>query len=170
MAENATRSVFVTGLKNAHALEKEALALMNRQIDRLESYPEMAERLRQHVGETEEQVKRLDAVLVELGESASGFKDMAMSMAGNMGALGHAAAGDEVLKNSFANYAFENFEIASYRSLILMAEAGAFTSAVPLLQTTLGEEEAMAGWMADNLPMVTRRFLELKSQGAQASH
>ncbi|MBW3560193.1 MAG: ferritin-like domain-containing protein, partial [Proteobacteria bacterium] len=96
MAENPTRSIFITGLKNAHALEKEALGIMNRQIDRLEQYPEMADRLRQHVGETEEQIKRLDSVLMEMGESASAFKDAVLSMGGNMAALGHAAAGDEI--------------------------------------------------------------------------
>lgn len=170
MAENPTRSIFITGLKNAHALEKEALGIMNRQIDRLEQYPEMADRLRQHVGETEEQIKRLDSVLMEMGESASAFKDAVLSMGGNMAALGHAAAGDEILKNTYANQAFENFEIASYRSLIVMAEAGSFTSARPLLETTLREEEAMAAWVAESIPMVTRRFLQLKEAGEQASH
>lgn len=170
MAENATRSIFITGLKNAHALEKEALGIMNRQIDRLEQYPEMADRLRQHVGETEEQVKRLDSVLMEMGESASGLKDAVLGTMGNMAALGHAAAGDEILKNTYANHAFENFEIASYRSLIVMAEAGSFTSAQPLLEMTLREEEAMAAWVADSIPMVTRRFLQLKEAGEQASH
>ena len=170
MAESATRSIFITGLKNAHALEKEALGIMNRQIDRLEQYPEMADRLRQHVGETEEQIKRLDAILMEQGERASAIKDAVLAMGGNMAALGHAAAGDEILKNTFANQAFENFEIASYRSLIVVAEAGAFNSARPLLEMTLREEEAMAAWVAESIPMVTRRFLQLKEAGEQASH
>lgn len=170
MAENDTKSLFVTGLKNAHALEHEALSVMKRQIDRLENYPDMADRLRRHVGETEEQVRRLDAVLSELGESASGFKDTVLSAMGNMAAVGHAFAGDEILKNAFANCALENFEIASYTSLITMAEAGAFTTAIPLLQQTLGEEQAMAAWALESIPMVTRRFLSLKEAGEQASH
>lgn len=35
-----------------------------------------------------------------------------MSMVGSMAAMGHSVAGDEILKNSFANFAFENYEIA----------------------------------------------------------
>ncbi len=35
------RSEFITGLVNAHALEKEAMVLMERQINRLEHYPEL---------------------------------------------------------------------------------------------------------------------------------
>ncbi|MBW3560463.1 MAG: ferritin-like domain-containing protein, partial [Proteobacteria bacterium] len=102
--------------------------------------------------------------------SASAFKDAVLSLGGNMAALGHAAAGDEILKNTYANQAFENFEIASYRSLIVMAEAGSFTSARPLLEMTLREEEAMAAWVAESIPTVTRRFLQLKEAGEQASH
>ncbi len=170
MAEDVTRSVFVTGLKNAHALEHEALALMNRQIDRMKNYPEVADRLREHREETEQQVRRLEAIFGELGESRSPIKDVAMSIAGNLAALGHTIAGDEILKNTFANQAFENFEIASYRSLITEAEAGGFSSAIPLLQETLREEERMAEWVAESVPMITRRFLSLKEAGETASH
>jgi hypothetical protein len=46
-----------------------------------------------------------------------------------MAALDHAVAGDEILKNSFANFAFENFEIAAYKSLLTIAEAGGFSAA-----------------------------------------
>ena len=167
---DTVRSIFVTGLHNAHALEKEALQVMKRQIERLQNYPEMEARLRQHVAETEEQVKRLDAVLGDLGEKGSGLKDAVLGMAGNMGAVGHALAGDEILKNTYANFALEHFEIASYRSLITMAQADGSTGAVSLLQTTLREEEAMAAWVGENIEMVTQRFLQLKTSGEQASH
>ena len=170
MADDVIRSVFVTGLKNAHALEPEARALMNRQIERLSNYPEVADRLREHRDETEEQVRRLETIFAEFGENRSAMKDVFMSLAGSMAALGHTLAGDEILKNTFANQAFENFEVASYRSLITVAEAGGFSEAIPLLQATLREEEAMAAWVAESVPMITRRFLELKEQGETASH
>lgn len=40
--------MFVTGLQNAHAVEQQALALIDRQLDRLVRYPEVADRLRLH--------------------------------------------------------------------------------------------------------------------------
>lgn len=169
-ADDVQRSLFITGLKNAHALEKEALSLIDRQVQRLENYPEMAERLRAHRKETEEQIVRLDAIFEQLDEKASGLKDLALGTMGNLAALGHTVAGDEVLKNHFANLAFENFEIASYRSLITMAEVAAFQPAVPMLQETLREEEAMAAWVAETIPAVTRKFMTLKAQGETASH
>jgi len=164
------RKVFITGLKNAHALENQALSLMDRQIEHLAQYAEVEQRLRSHRGETERQIERLDRILSQLGESASGLKDAAMSFAGNMAALGHTFAPDEILKNSFANYAFESFEVASYRSLIVMAEDAGFTDAIPLLKETLAEEEAMQAFCGEMVPTITRKYLTLRASGEQASH
>lgn len=38
------RVIYVTGLKNQHAVENQAIKLLKRQIGRLENYPAMAER------------------------------------------------------------------------------------------------------------------------------
>ena len=47
-------------------------------------------------------------------------------MLGNLAAMANASAGDEILKNTFANNAFEHYEIAAYKSLIKLCErAGA---------------------------------------------
>lgn len=160
--------LFVTGLKNAHALEKQALSIMEPQVRRIENYPEVAERLREHIEETNGQIRRLEEILDGLDESHSGFKDAAMSMTGGMMAIGHSVAGDEILKNSFANYAFENFEIASYKALIILAEDGSFGNALPLLKQTLTEEQRMAEWIDQSLPMITRRYVDLSAR--EGSH
>jgi ferritin-like metal-binding protein YciE len=164
------RMIFVTGLQNAHAVEHQALALIDRQLDRLAHYPEIADRLRAHRIETETQIRRIEDILGSLGEQGSSLKDMAMSFIGNIAALTHVAAADEVLKNHFVNAAFENFEIASYTSLIAMGELGAFPTATALLQETLREEIAMAAWVQDSLPDLTRKFVSLRAAGGSASH
>jgi ferritin-like metal-binding protein YciE len=169
MATNMTaKEVFVDGLRNAHALEKQALSIMQPQIERLEHYPEVLSLLERHYHETENQIARLEEIFDTMGESASGFKDAAMSMTGTMSALGHSLAADEILKNSFANYAFENFEIASYTSLITAAELCGATAAVPLLERTLEEEQQMADALSANLESVTRRYISLGSSGERA--
>jgi len=168
--KHITRSIFVTGLRDAHAVEHQALALMDRQLDRLKNYPEVETRMRAHRLETEHQIERLDHILETLGESHSGLKDAALSVSGNLAALAHTLAGDEILKNSFANFAFENFEAASYKALITVADHGGFADAIPLLRETLDEELAMAPVCDEVLPRVPRRFLELREAGETASH
>jgi ferritin-like metal-binding protein YciE len=164
------RTVFVTGLQNAHAVEQQALSLIDRQLDRLVRYPEVADRLRSHRLETEGQLRRLEEILHGLNESHSSWRDAAMSLMGNIAALSNSMAGDEILKNQIVNHAFENFEIATYTSLIALAEAGDFASARPLLEATLREEEAMAAWVRDSLAELTLKYVGLRSEGRSASH
>ena len=165
---NPAHDIFIVGLRNAHAMENEALGIMKPQLKRIENYPQVAERLDQHIRETEGQLQRLGDILDGLHESSSTLKDTALSVMGTMAAMGHTLAGDEILKNSFANFAFENFEIAAYNSLLVLSEAGNFPQASQVLRQNLAEEEAMADWLRQNLAGVTRRYVELSEAGEKA--
>ncbi len=162
------RNIFITGLENAHALEKQAIQLMERQVERFENYPEMSDLLRRHITETEGQIRRLDEMLHTFGADRSILKDMATQFMANLAAAGHMPMADEVLKNTFANHAFENFEIASYRSLIALADAGGFGTATSALNQSLSEEERMAQWIYDHIPQVTLQYASLYASGANA--
>ena len=170
LAPDAVRSVYITGLRNAHALEHQALNAIDRQLDRLENYPEVADRLALHRRETENQIIRLEDVLGGFGETPSGLKDAALAIMGNMAAITHAMAEDEVLKNAFANCAIENFEIASYKSLIIMAEASGSRDGITALQETLREEQAMARWCEESIEKITHRYLTLHGDMDRSSH
>src|SRR4051794_22465772 len=98
--------LLTVGLRNAHAMENQALSIMKPQVARIENYPEVASRLQQHIEETEEQERRLEQLLDRFDDSASSVKDTMSSVMGSMAALGHSTSGDEILKNSFANFAF----------------------------------------------------------------
>jgi len=134
---NHTRSVFIGGLKNAHAIENKALSIMQPQINRLTHCPELLTRLEEHVSETEGQIDRLDQILDTLGESSFKVKDTFFSAFGSMAALGHFIAGDEAIKNSFANPAFENYEIAAYTSLLTAAQASGEDNTIGFLEQSL---------------------------------
>ncbi len=162
------RDIYITGLRNAHALEAQAIQLCQRQVERLENYPEMRERLRLHVQESQRQQERIAQILSGLGSSPSSLKDIATSITGNMAAMGHAVMQDEVVKNTFANYAFEHFEIATYRALLEMASIAGDSSAPSLLEQSLNEEMAMARWIEENLSPTVRRYMELEAQGAKS--
>lgn len=159
MAQDA-REIFVSGLRNAHAMETQAREMMERQSERLDDYPEVKARVQQHLRETEGQLQRLDECLSACGESASMLKDTTQSFMGNMAALAHTVMPDEILKNTFANNAFEHFEIAAYKSLLSLADIAGFASAKPLLQASLKEEEAMAAWIDQNIDSVTRSYVQ----------
>lgn len=164
----SAHDLFITGLKNAHAMENQALSIMKPQASRIENYPEVEARLNKHIAETEAQIARLDRILDSLGADKSGLKDLALSIAGTFAAVGHTVAPDEILKNSMANFAFENFEIAAYKSLIALATQSGNEASIPDLEANLNEELAMAEWLDQNIEAVTIKFAGLKEAGETA--
>lgn len=153
------RELYATGLRNAHAVESQALEIIDRQISLHDDFPEFREMLRLHLDETRQQKTRLEGLLARLNDSPSAFKDMALSFMGNLTAMMNAPADDAILKNLFSDTAFEAFEVASYRSLIVMAEQIGETDAVGVLQQSLREEEAMQRWLLEHNEEITRRFM-----------
>lgn len=156
---NKAKDIFILGLRNAHAMEVQARELMERQSERLDDYPEVKSKLQSHLQETNEQLRRLEQCLDACGESSSSLKDTTQSVIANLAAMGHAMAGDEILKNTFANNAFENFEIAAYKSLLALCQPAGMSEARAPLEQSLKEEEQMAAWVASHVEQVTRDYL-----------
>jgi ferritin-like metal-binding protein YciE len=162
----AIRDIFVTGLRNAHAMETQAREMMERQSERLTDYPDVQAKVKAHLVETEGQMKRLEDCLAKFDESTSSLKDTAQSFMGNMAAMAHATADDEILKNTFANNAFENYEIAAYTSLLAMCGPAGADNCKAALEANLREEEAMADWIQANVVKVTAAYLQKQSRAA----
>ncbi|GJD54577.1 ferritin-like domain-containing protein [Methylobacterium dankookense] len=162
------RDIYVTALKNTHAVEMQALQIMERQVERLERYPEMEQALRRHIAETHDQRDRLEEALQGLAERPSALKEGFLGFVGNMMALGHTPAQDEILKNTFANHAFENFEIAAYESLLVIGEAAGQQTHHAAFQQSLREEQAMAQRIHELIRPTTLRYIELTTAGEKA--
>lgn len=162
--------LFKAGLRNIHATEKNCRTMTERQVQRVENYPKLKARLAQHLEETDTRIARVEQALDAVGESPSGLKDAAAAMGANMGAMMNAMAGDEVLKNSFADGAMAQFQIAAYKSLILMGEAAGEIDSIRLLQKNLSNEREWAAWLEENLPATVLTHMQLRSAGEQAKH
>lgn len=166
MAQPAMQ-LYVAGLINAHAMEREAQEMLERGIQRLTDYPELVARMKEHLAETKEQLKRLDKLLADQDTSSSTLKDTVLAAGANMVAMAHTMANDEVLKNSFASHALEAFEIAAYKSLIAMAEE-AGVRVKTILSESLREEERMQEWLSQNVEKVTLDYMRKEMSKAAA--
>jgi ferritin-like metal-binding protein YciE len=165
MARETARDLFIVGLRNAHSMEVQARELMERQSERTSDFPAVQQRLKQHLHESREHIRRIEDCLRQCGESESTIKDTALSMLGNLAAMAHASAGDEILKNTFANNAFEHYEVAAYKSLIKLCErAGASCS--NLLEANLREDQEMADWVDSHVEDVTLQYLAKEEREA----
>ncbi len=165
---NATKELYMQGLRDAHALEVQAVQIMSRQVERIENYPDMKAALQRHIQESEEQKTRIEQIMQAHGTSASALKETVTGLVGNAAAIGHAFTSDEVIKNSFANYAYEHLEQAAYMSLIAMAEAAGDQQHIPLLQQNLDQEIAFGKRCGELVVPTTKRYMELQAAGQKA--
>lgn len=146
-------------LKDAHAMEQQAEKMLTAQAERLEHYPDLKQRIQQHIEETRWQQGVVDDAIHRLGGSPSTLKDMG----GKLMAFGQAMAGmampDEVIKGSMSGYVFENLEIATYTVIIAAAKAAGDTQTAEACEKILAQEKAMAQWILEHLAPTTQQFL-----------
>ncbi len=161
------RDLYISELKDLYSAETQLVKALPK-MAKAANNAQLKAGFEQHLRETEQQIARLEELMHGMGTDRSVLKDWATSIMGNLAAIGHSIMPDEILKNTFANHAFENFEIASYTSLIAMAEATGNSGHVPTLRQTLTEEERMATWIRENTPTISLRYLQLKEQGEKA--
>jgi ferritin-like metal-binding protein YciE len=148
-------------LRDAHAMEQQAETMLQSQISRLEHYPDLRSKLEEHLEETRRQAQMVEDCIARLGGDTSAVKDVM----GKMVAFGQGLSGlfvdDEVIKGGLASYTFEQMEIASYRILVVAAEACGDTTTAAICARILKEEEAMAAWLDERMPALVRAFLQL---------
>ena len=147
-------------LRDAHAMEQQSATMMRKLVDRLEHYPELRSRIQQHIGETEQQAKRLEGCIERQGEKTSTLKDLAGKFTATIQGLSGVVVEDEVVKAHLAHYVFEHYEMASYRILIAAAEAAGDTETKSVCETNLREEQAMADWLSESLPATAQKYLQ----------
>lgn len=169
-SETEARKLFVAGLEDIHAIQRDAKAMMLKVIDRLDSYPDARERLKLHLQDKDNEMRRAEEILKGMGQSVSGAKDSGLKILGGATAMLTGMMEDDVLKSSMLTFGLAQYEIALYESLLTLAEPAGQPSAEPLLEESLGEERAMADWLHEHLKPTVMRYVELKSQGRQAAH
>jgi ferritin-like metal-binding protein YciE len=146
-------------LKDAYAMEKSAIEVLEKQAKHLKDYPAARDKIQQHLEETRWQAEEVHRCLDSLGAKPSPVKDTVGKVMGTMAAMTNASAEDETLKNFISSASFENMEIASYRSLCIAAEEYGYPQIKASCQKILKQEEAMAEWCENHIEPATLEFL-----------
>lgn len=152
------RDTYLSWLRDAHAMEEQALTMLNGMSKRLEHYDSLRARIDQHIAETERQEAALRGLL-ERDSGASLMKDIGGKLAATGQAMGGVFASDEVIKGAIAGYTFEHMEIASYSVLIATARIVGDSEAIVVYEQNLAEEQSMANWLAQNVDATTELYL-----------
>ena len=162
------RETLTDWLRDAYAMESQAVEMLERQAERIKSYPDILAKVQEHIEVSNRQADRLKQCLQRMGADTSAIKTGIAMLMGNAQSLSGIVVGDEIVKAGIFNYAFEHFEIANYRALIAGAEAAGEPEIARQLQQSLDEELEMASWLEQRLPQVTKTYLERKESESTA--
>ncbi|GLR08023.1 hypothetical protein COO59_07095 [Mixta theicola] len=155
---------YLSWLRDAHAMEKQAEEMLEKMSSRLEHYPDLKARLQQHIEETRQQQQMLQQVIDRQDTSNSTMKDIMGKVTAMGQAMGGMFASDEVVKGAISGYVFEQFEIACYTSLIAAAELAGDSEGARVFEQIREQEKAMADWALNHLPDVTEQFMARSAQ------
>jgi ferritin-like metal-binding protein YciE len=144
MALETLRDLFLNELRDIYHAEKQLVRALPRMAKAADS-DELRQAIEKHLGETEEQVQRLERVFKSLGQPARGKRCQGME--------GIVEEGKEILEEEgqepvidaaiiSAAQKVEHYEIASYGCLITYADLLGEGEATRLLKQNLAEEEA----------------------------
>ena len=156
------RDTLSTWLKDAYAMEQGIVEILERQIDQFEDMPEAQMKIRQHLELTRDQAERVRECVERLGDDVSRVKSGMANVLGAVQGMSTALANDKMVKNSMGNYAIEHCEIASYMILVTAAREMGYEEIAMVCEGILGEEQEMAQWVEQSLPLVTRAHLSMR--------
>ncbi|HEX8264467.1 MAG TPA: ferritin-like domain-containing protein [Pyrinomonadaceae bacterium] len=151
---------FIAWLNDAYSTELALMPVLKNHAADAEEYPEIHDRNMRHLEETRSQAERLEQLITSLGGKVSTAKSLFGTMLGQGQSISTEFFQDEITKNFLADYAAEHFEIASYKALIETARQIGEHQCIPVLEDILREEEAMARWIEEHLPLAIRIGLE----------
>ncbi len=163
-----SKDTLIDWLRDAYAMESQAVEMLERQAERIKNYPEVLAKVQEHIEVSNRQADRLKQCLQQLGTDTSAIKTGISMLIGNAQSLSGVVASDEIVKAAVFNYSFEHFEIANYRALIAAAEQVGEAEIARTLQQSLNEELEMAGWLEQRLPQMTKTYLERKETAGVA--
>lgn len=149
MSERTIQDQIVKYLGDIHAIEEQALVQM-KVAPKIVGDPTLAAVFERHIGETEDQKRRVDERLEALGGSPSKLKDIAGAATAPAFALFAKFQPDTPGKLVTHAFSYEHLELAAYEILSRIAERANDQQTVTLAKETAGQENEMARRLSDN--------------------
>jgi ferritin-like metal-binding protein YciE len=154
----AEREQLGNWLDDAYAMESGLVSILQTHADHFdEVMPSIAQRIRQHVAETQTHASRVEQCLRVLNRPPSAVKSALSSAVATIESASTALFADHIVKDVLTDYASEQFEVACYTALVATATRLGFPEIARLCGQNLQEDQAMAAWLLDRVPAVLAR-------------
>lgn len=155
----AHEKTYLTWLNNAHGMEHSLIQVLENHAKDAKEHPQVQARIEAHLEETRRHAELIKGCIERRGGNVSSLKSGLGKVMGTLQGMSTEFFKDELIKNALADYASENFEIASYTSLIAAAEELGDFETAEVCKQVLEEEKAMAQFLAEQIPTLTRQYL-----------
>lgn len=149
----------IAWLRDAHAMEANALTALEWQVDHPGNYLNQKRQAEQHIKNVRRQKILLERRIERLGGSISTFKDLAGESIAPGQSVTEMAATDEAIKKTVGSYVLAQRKIALYTVLIAAAQANGDIETRQLCEEILPQEIATANWALGRLAEMTKVFL-----------
>ena len=147
-------------LRNAHAMEGQAVTLVERQINSLKQYSEIVTRLRSYLEELIDNQSQFQQCLNQLGEDRFPLWDSAIKTTKNFPDFARLSTTEDLLlKEVLANNVAELVRADSYRWLSEAAHVADEPEIARICDGIRARGWAMAEWMWEQLPAASRERL-----------
>ena len=159
MTDQNVTTIYVTGLRNQHAVETQAIGTIHNQLPRMKDYPELHGKMQEDKARSVEQAARLDTLLHKHHATASVAKELVTGSVATVAGFVHALSSDEVLKDVLAAVGYKAYEIGSYKVLIALAGVAGAPDDVAVLEQSLREEQEVGDWLGAHLPSFVQAYV-----------
>lgn len=156
-----TKDRFVGWLRSAHAMERSLETVLSAQAEHASKNNDqgLEARLRTHLQETRRHAEMLEEILDRYDADRSVMKDAVGKMQAMMHGMMNSMSPDTAVKDVLAGVMAEHFEIACYRSLETAARELGDEETARVCQDIIRDEEAMASFLEEQIPKVTKMEL-----------
>jgi ferritin-like metal-binding protein YciE len=144
-------------------METALVQVLQNHVKDAQDHPQMHAKIQEHLDKTRQHAELVKGCIERRGGSTSALKTGMSNLMGIMQGMSTGAAEDELVKNGIADYAAENFEIASYQALITAAHDLGDEQTANVCQQILADEKDMANWLAQHLPEAVEEIIMKKA-------
>ena len=151
--------IYLTGLRNQHAVETQAIGTIQNELPRMKAYPELHAKMEADKERSTVQAGRLDNLLEQHGTKKSLAKEAVTGAVATVAGFAHVGSSDDVVKNVLAAIGFKAYEISSYKVLLTLADAAGAAGDKPVLEQSMKEEQEMGDWLGTHLPDLVHAYV-----------
>lgn len=159
MATPNEREILISWLSDAYSMEKSIVEVLKDHSKDASDYPEVQSKIQEHLKLTESQAERVKQCIEKLGGDVSGLKTEMLKMMGVISDLPTKFEEDKLIRNAIAEFATENFEMASYNAIATAARELEEEDVADICEEIIDEELEMAEWLDENIPALTELLL-----------